>query len=131
MVRWLKNWKSVLKAGAEKGKKEDFSNFKAVLISGPPGIGKTTAAHVIAKECGYEAIEMNASDVRNKSSIDEVIRELIGNHSISEYFHKTGKPLTKNHLLIMDECDGMGGGDRGGIAELIKIIKKTKVSLLE
>jgi len=28
----------------------------------------------------------------------------------------------------MDEVDGMSGGDRGGNAELIQLIKKTKVS---
>ena len=49
------------------GKKDDFG---AALISGPPGIGKTTAAHIIAKNNGFEVIELNASDCRNKSSID-------------------------------------------------------------
>ena len=43
---------------------------KAALISGPPGIGKTTAAHLVARKCGYEVIEMNASDARNKNAMD-------------------------------------------------------------
>jgi replication-associated recombination protein RarA len=30
------------------------------LISGPPGLGKTTLAHIIAKRAGYNFIEMNA-----------------------------------------------------------------------
>ena len=30
------------------------------MISGPPGIGKTTLAHIIAKRAGYNFIEMNA-----------------------------------------------------------------------
>ena len=29
--------------------------------------GKTSSAHIIAKECGYDVVEMNASDTRNKS----------------------------------------------------------------
>merc|ERR1719421_1457608 len=34
--------------------------------------------------------------------------------------------LTKKALIIMDEVDGMGAGDRGGNAALIKMIKKTR-----
>ncbi len=30
------------------------------MISGPPGLGKTTLAHIIAKRAGYNFIEMNA-----------------------------------------------------------------------
>ncbi|CAN0452894.1 unnamed protein product, partial [Laminaria digitata] len=33
-------------------------------------------------------------------------------------------------LVIMDEVDGMGGSDRGGIQELIALIKKTKVPII-
>lgn len=31
----------------------------------------------------------------------------------------------KKRLVIMDEVDGMGGSDRGGVAELIKVIKSS------
>jgi replication factor C subunit 1 len=57
------------------------------------------------------------------------VKELIGNHSVTEYFKadRSAKPDHKKHLIIMDEVDGMGGGDRGGMAELILLIKKTKV----
>lgn len=40
-------------------------------------------------------------------------------------FKSTGK-----HLLIMDEVDGMSSGDKGGIAELIGIIKNTKIPII-
>ena len=33
-------------------------------------------------------------------------------------------------LVIMDEVDGMGGSDRGGIQELIALIKRTKVPII-
>ena len=33
-------------------------------------------------------------------------------------------------LIIMDEVDGMGNGDRGGIAAIIDMIKKTKVPII-
>ena len=31
-----------------------------LLISGPPGLGKTTLAHIIAKQAGYKVFEINA-----------------------------------------------------------------------
>jgi replication factor C subunit 1 len=44
--------------------------FRAVLISGGPGIGKTTTAHLVGKVCGYEPLELNASDARSKKLIE-------------------------------------------------------------
>jgi replication factor C subunit 1 len=39
---------------------------KAVLISGPPGIGKTSAAKIVCKALGFDVMEVNASDTRGK-----------------------------------------------------------------
>ena len=50
--------------------------MKAVLISGPRGIGKSSAATIIAKQLGFEVTEVNASDTRGKSNND--IRDGVG-----------------------------------------------------
>jgi len=44
--------------------------YRAILVSGPPGIGKTTSAHLMAKEAGYNPIELNASDARSKKLVE-------------------------------------------------------------
>lgn len=61
---------SSLKAGFKKPGKSGMNIFRAVLISGPPGIGKTTSAHLCAKLEGFTPIELNASDARSKKLVE-------------------------------------------------------------
>jgi replication factor C subunit 1 len=86
----------------------------AVLITGPPGIGKTTAAHLVAREAGYIVHEYNASDVRSESALAAVLNRG-GSRSIFG--------AAKKEVIIMDECDGMTGSDRGGIVALANHIR--------
>jgi replication factor C subunit 1 len=53
-----------------KSNKNDTSMYRAVLISGSPGIGKTTSAHLCAKLEGFTPIELNASDARSKKLVE-------------------------------------------------------------
>lgn len=58
------------KSGFKKPGKDGMGIYRAILISGPPGIGKTTSAHLMAKEAGYSPIELNASDARSKKLVE-------------------------------------------------------------
>jgi replication factor C subunit 1 len=40
------------------------------MITGSPGIGKTTSAHLCAKLEGFTPIELNASDTRSKKLVE-------------------------------------------------------------
>lgn len=125
-------------------KRLDANSTRAVLLSGPPGIGKTTSAHLACQAAGFSAIEFNASDTRSKKSIEDILGEYIDNRSIAEFFKPASKPEVdlqvrpsssthaqkRRPALILDEIDGMSGGDRGGVAEIIKYIKKTKVPII-
>lgn len=57
-------------SGFKKPGKDGMGTSRAVLISGPPGIGKTTSAHLVASLNGYTPIEVNASDARNKKLLE-------------------------------------------------------------
>ena len=96
---------------------ENFpSKKKSVILNGPSGIGKTTIVHALAKDRNIEIFELNASDLRNKSSMIEKLRPVLEQ-----------KPLfQKDKIILVDEVDGISGTDRGGISELIKLIEESR-----
>lgn len=136
---WLQDWDDVVIRGNKKQVKQSFGNWdnapkpnaKAALISGPPGIGKSICARLVARSLGYEVLEMNASDTRSKKMIDAEVKNVSSNTSMDYYTNKgSGTNKFKKSVIIMDEIDGMGGSDRGGIAAIIAVIKETKTPII-
>ncbi|KAL7405364.1 hypothetical protein ABVT39_027802 [Epinephelus coioides] len=73
--------------------------FKVALLSGPPGLGKTTLAHVIAKHAGYNVVEINASDDRSA----EVFQKRVDTATqMKSVLGANERP----NCLIIDEIDG-------------------------
>ena len=102
---WLSSWTP--------SKKEE----KGLLITGPPGIGKTTTVHLIAASLGYKVTEYNASDTRSVSLLKGLFA--------------LGMKRLQKEVIVMDEVDGLsGGGERGGVGEIADIIRKTNVPIL-
>lgn len=104
-VEWFAKWKK---------------GTKPLLLVGPPGIGKTTLANLASKQFGYDMIGLNASDVRNKQRIQEMLSPVLSNLSIF------GK-----QMIFVDEVDGIHGrSDFGGVEGLIKILKEPTVPII-
>jgi replication factor C large subunit len=106
--------------------KSFFNNYsqprakKAIILHGGPGIGKTTIAHVIANETNSEIFELNASDLRNKGNLQEILKPAIEQQSLTN----------KNKIILVDEADGISGTDRGGITEIISLIALTTYPII-
>lgn len=92
LVAWLEGWNS--------GQTSD----RSVLLSGPPGIGKTTSALLACKQAGFEYVEMNASDTRSKSSLHERVRDIIDNRSLAgfvDFFGSIKVSLLPSRIIVM------------------------------
>lgn len=131
--KWLREWPKHKKYDFKKRGADGMGAERAIIISGPPGIGKTTAAHLAAKLEGYDVLESNASDTRSKKLVEAGVSDVMNNTSLLGYFAGDGKNVDiakKSIVLIMDEVDGMSAGDRGGVGALAKFCKKTEVPLI-
>ncbi len=94
------------------------------MLLGPPGVGKTTTAHLVCRDLGFHAIEFNASDTRNVASLQEHVATLLRNTTVTQFYGQGSEAKHQRVALIMDEVDGMGGADRGGLAQLIACVPR-------
>lgn len=105
IIEWFVKWKK---------------GTKPLLLVGPPGIGKTTIANIVSKQFGYDAIGLNASDVRSKSQINEILGPVLENVSV------LGTPM-----IFIDEVDGIHNrSDYGGASALVDILKTPTVPII-
>ncbi|KAJ5105053.1 hypothetical protein NUU61_002400 [Penicillium alfredii] len=135
VLRWLKGWDPIVFPGlarhrAKKGGQEEDDermHRKVLLLSGPPGLGKTTLAHVCAKQAGYEVLEINASDERSKDVVKGRIRDALGTENVKgmnvevgdSKVRRAGKPV----CVVVDEVDGVvGGAGSGGEGGFMKAL---------
>ncbi|XP_062999626.1 chromosome transmission fidelity protein 18 homolog [Elgaria multicarinata webbii] len=91
--------------------------YKVALLCGPPGLGKTTLAHVIVKHAGYNAVEMNASDDRSPDLFKTRIEAATQMKSV---LGANEKP----NCLVIDEIDG---APTASINVLLSIINRKAV----
>lgn len=99
---------------------------KAVLLYGPPGVGKTTLVNAAADEFGFRVVGMNASDTRSEKAIRSVASPATSFVALDSYSTES-----KGNILFMDEVDGIAGNeDRGGVNALVKIIEDSQIPVI-
>ncbi|XP_014470697.1 PREDICTED: chromosome transmission fidelity protein 18 homolog [Dinoponera quadriceps] len=122
LLHWLKLWDKIVfnrkisrvkktklpQFGKKKDAEEDevvevddkgFPIKRIALLSGPPGLGKTTLAHIAARHAGYNVVEINASDERSPDTFRQI---LLASTEMRAVMGADPRP----NCLIFDEIDG-------------------------
>ncbi|MFX1598980.1 MAG: replication factor C large subunit [Promethearchaeota archaeon] len=113
----------------EKEQKEELQispDKVAVLLEGPPGIGKTSIVYALANDFNMEVIETNASDTRTRNALERKLKETTKSRGIMDFITKS-----KEKLIFIDEIDGIYGvQDRGAIPTVIDLIQNTQFPII-
>ncbi|KAK4982822.1 Chromosome transmission fidelity protein 18 [Elasticomyces elasticus] len=138
VLKWLKAWDPIVFPGSTRAKPRVNKTFdgqelderphrKILMLTGPPGLGKTTLAHVCARQAGYEVQEINASDERSPTVVKGRIRDMVGTENVKGIDTKTGTGKVRKAgrpvCVVVDEVDGVvGGGGGSGEGGFIKAL---------
>ncbi|WP_049986227.1 replication factor C large subunit [Halobellus rufus] len=93
-----------------------------VVLHGAPGVGKTSAAHALANDMGWEVVELNASDERTADAIERFAGRASRNATLAGSLGGAGGG---RQLVVMDEADNIHYQyDRGGKRAVTSLLKE-------
>ncbi len=90
---------------------------KPIMLFGPPGTGKSASIYALAGECGWEIVELSASEYRDSDTIDRVLMPAATSNNV----------FGKKNLILLDEIDELASRfDSGAASSLSKLIERSR-----
>ncbi|MHA2400721.1 MAG: AAA family ATPase, partial [Promethearchaeota archaeon] len=98
----------------------------AILLEGPPGIGKTSIVYALANDLNMDVVETNASDTRTRATLEKKLKETTKTRGIMDFITQS-----REKLILIDEVDGIYGvQDRGAVPTIINLVEKTQFPII-
>ena len=98
-----------------------------VVLHGAPGVGKTSAAHALAADMGWEMVELNASDQRTADDIERFAGRASRNSTLAGSVDGGAggaRGANGRQLIVLDEADNIHYQyDRGGKRAVTDLLK--------
>ena len=114
---YIDDWIQFIKYNKKTKPSTDYK--KALLITGPSGVGKTTCLYNILHSYDYNITEFNLLDFKNHSLIKEHINNILHYKNIQALFNNT----QNNKIIIFNEIDKISLSDRSIVNNVIKYIR--------
>ncbi len=90
---------------------------KPIMVYGPSGTGKTSALAVLAKESGFELVELTASDYRDADTLGKRLLPAVKSRGL----------FSRTTLFLFDEVDELSRTfDKGAESVILRIIRESK-----
>ena len=110
LVSWVSSWKA------------RPPQNRAAFLYGPPGVGKTSSVEALAKDLGFDLVEVNASDYRTAKRLETIL---------GRAYSQTQTLFGTKRMILFDELEGISGQeDRGGIEAILSLIKETRSPII-
>ncbi len=87
-----------------------------LMLYGPSGTGKSVCAHLLAAERGWNVVELNASDYRDRETIERRLLSAAASRSI----------FGKRNLILLDEVDELFREDKGAGSAISAVLTAAK-----
>jgi DNA polymerase III delta prime subunit len=98
---------------------EEEKRPSLLVLRGPPGVGKTSAVHYLARQSGFSVLEVNCSSRRSGKVVLTQLREATQSHQLQQ---KGKSDATANGCaILLDDVNVVFEGEDDGFVSAVGV----------